>query len=196
MMGFLNFTANEARVPAGTVAFFAGENIPSGWLLADGRYVKKDDYAALYAALGSIYGEAPEGYFRLPDARGLFLRGLDSDRFVPTSDTELVDGKTYYTEEGKEITSLSNESIATYYEKADGYDPGRKLGSFQEATMATSYSSVGQHLTMFKNYDTGDMDSVQKVRMASSTTLKDMPMYYYDVAMRPFNLALNVMIKT
>lgn len=196
MMGFLNFTANEARVPSGTVAFYAGEQIPSGWLPADGRCVKQADFSGLYAALGSIYGEAEEGYFRLPDARGLFLRGLDADRFVKTCDTELSEGKTYYTENGEEIDSPTKENISTYYEKASGYDPGRKLGSFQEATMATSYSSIGQHLTMFKNYDAGDMDSTQKVRMASSTTLKDMPMYYYDVAMRPFNLALHVIIKT
>ena len=195
MIGTLNFIANEARVPSGTVAFYAGADVPAGWLPADGRTLKRSEYSALFAAIGTTYGAPDEDSFCLPDARGLFLRGLDADRFCPTEDTALLEGKTYYTATGEPIAAPRAEEIGTYYERVDGFDPGRTLGSFQNATMATSYSSIGQHLTMFKNYDVGDMQSVQKVRMASSTTLKDMPIYRYDVAMRPFNLALWVMIK-
>ncbi len=52
-----------------------------GWMLCDGRYLNAHSYTELYAVLGSLYGEKGSGSdltFRIPDYRGLFLRGLDA----------------------------------------------------------------------------------------------------------------------
>jgi len=68
-------------VPIGAVVPFAGPaaKIPAGWLLCDGAsYPRAGVYAKLFAAIGNTYG-AGDGSdtFRVPDYRGLFLRGVD-----------------------------------------------------------------------------------------------------------------------
>lgn len=51
----------------------------SGWMLCDGRYLSKDSFPELFAVLGYLYGKrATDSAFRLPDYRGLFLRGVDA----------------------------------------------------------------------------------------------------------------------
>ena len=62
----------------GQVAYFATFTPPTGWLKADGSLFNRLAYAALFAAIGSLYG-AGDGSttFRLPDLRGQFIRGLD-----------------------------------------------------------------------------------------------------------------------
>jgi len=69
-------------LPPGMVAPFAGptDNIPAGWLLCDGGQLATSAYPRLYAAIGTSWGSAAPGYFRLPDLRGLFLRGVSQDR--------------------------------------------------------------------------------------------------------------------
>lgn len=72
-----------AAAPSGTVAFFAGQAAPAGWLKANGAAVSRTVYAALFAAIGTRYG-AGDGSttFNLPDLRGLFPRALDDGRGV------------------------------------------------------------------------------------------------------------------
>jgi len=68
---------------AGMVAFFAMAAAPAGWLIANGAMVSRETYAALFAAIGTVFG-AGDGAttFKLPDLRGEFLRGLDGGRGV------------------------------------------------------------------------------------------------------------------
>ena len=65
-------------VPTGMVAPFAGAAAPEGWLPCDGREVSRTDYAALFAAIGTAYGEGDgAATFALPDLRGRVVAGLD-----------------------------------------------------------------------------------------------------------------------
>lgn len=51
----------------------------AGWMLCDGRYLAPNAYPELYAVLGYLYGKrTSDSAFRLPDYRGLFLRGVDA----------------------------------------------------------------------------------------------------------------------
>ena len=71
-------------IPAGTVFHTAGTTVPAGYLAANGAIVGKDQYPALYTALGGTntpYGQSGST-FTLPDLRGLFIRGLDSEAGV------------------------------------------------------------------------------------------------------------------
>lgn len=73
--------------PPGVVLPFAGLTAPDGWLLCDGSAVDQSTYSALYNAIGATYNTqvnpttgsawaAPTaGQFRVPDYRGVFLRG-------------------------------------------------------------------------------------------------------------------------
>ena len=75
-------------VPSGTVIAYAGqwqsasrERLKKGgWLLCDGRRVAVKEYPDLYRAIGTTYGGKAGQNFRLPDFRGVFLRGLDLGR--------------------------------------------------------------------------------------------------------------------
>lgn len=67
-------------VPVGAgLPFFAGV-IPAGFLLANGAAVSRTTYAALFAAIGTLYGAPDANSFYLPDSRGIVLRGLDNGR--------------------------------------------------------------------------------------------------------------------
>ena len=51
-----------------------------GWMLCDGRWLSRDSYSSLYAVIGDLYGSQSGSSgeeFRIPDYRGLFLRGFD-----------------------------------------------------------------------------------------------------------------------
>lgn len=67
----------------GSVSAFAMPTPPKGWLVCDGSEVSRTDYADLYAAIGTVWGDGDQiSTFNLPDLRGEFLRGLDAGRGV------------------------------------------------------------------------------------------------------------------
>jgi len=49
-------TGRQLAIPPGVVVPFAGDEIPAGWLLADGSEVSRSTYAALFASIGTTYG--------------------------------------------------------------------------------------------------------------------------------------------
>lgn len=72
--------------PVGTVMAYAGEwddtrEKSTNWMLCNGRTIKKTDFMELFEALKPDARKyelnESEGTFRLPDLRGMFLRGLD-----------------------------------------------------------------------------------------------------------------------
>ncbi|WP_438481282.1 tail fiber protein [Oleiharenicola lentus] len=67
----------QSLVPAGTIVAFGGETIPAGWRLCDGSLLNRSDFPALFAALGTNFGADNTATFRVPDLRGVFLRGRD-----------------------------------------------------------------------------------------------------------------------
>lgn len=75
--------AKTPKIPAGTVAMFAGRNPPPGWLKRNGAELSRTAYADLFAVIGTDYG-AGDGFttFNLPDSRGLFDRNLDDGKGV------------------------------------------------------------------------------------------------------------------
>lgn len=66
----------SALIPPGTIIHYAGRTVPSGWLICNGANVSRTDYAALFAAIGTIYGTG-DGVttFGLPNLDGRFLEG-------------------------------------------------------------------------------------------------------------------------
>ncbi|WP_455475669.1 phage tail protein [Bartonella sp. B17] len=66
--------------PAGFIATFAMQRLPSGWLLCNGATYKSKDYPQLFEAIGDQWGKDSETTFKVPDFRGMFLRGFDDGR--------------------------------------------------------------------------------------------------------------------
>lgn len=66
----------SALIPPGTIIHYAGRTVPSGWLICNGANVSRTDYAALFAAIGTIYGTGDGSTtFGLPNMDGRFLEG-------------------------------------------------------------------------------------------------------------------------
>jgi hypothetical protein len=58
-----------------------------GWLVCDGDEVKRDKYPQLFKAIGPIWGRGDNvKTFKLPDLRGIFLRGVNDSRSDEFSD--------------------------------------------------------------------------------------------------------------
>jgi microcystin-dependent protein len=76
------FVASIPTVPVGTILPFAGNTIPSGYLLCDGSEVLIADYLTLYGLIGYTYKPANllvgNATFALPDLRGRFALGRDN----------------------------------------------------------------------------------------------------------------------
>src|SRR5690554_337349 len=83
------FSPYEAMVPTGSTQMFAGTSAPRGWLIADGRAVSRTTYAALFAVIGTTYGDGDGSTtFNLPDMRGVVVRGVDRGRNLDPSRTQ------------------------------------------------------------------------------------------------------------
>lgn len=75
--------------PLGIVQLWAGAKVPANYELCEGQQLKITDYPALYAALGTTYNRGYDsngrqvsttsGYFRLPDLRGRFIVGYNTN---------------------------------------------------------------------------------------------------------------------
>lgn len=74
--------ALRSSTPVGAILPFPKAEVPAGYLELDGSLQSAATYPDLAAYLGTTYnkGGEPAGFFRLPDARGEFLRGWDHGR--------------------------------------------------------------------------------------------------------------------
>lgn len=61
----------------GEIVIYAGSTNPNpNWLVCDGSEVAQADYPDLYTIIGSTYGSAGTGNFKLPDMRGMSPSGV------------------------------------------------------------------------------------------------------------------------
>lgn len=75
VLEYLN-TKNSSSVPTGAICFFATTAIPTGWLLCNGSQVSRTEYAALFAAIGTKFGEGDGSTtFTLPNLDDRFIEG-------------------------------------------------------------------------------------------------------------------------
>ena len=75
----------SALILPGTIIHYAGRTVPSGWLICNGANVSRTNYAALFAAIGTIYGTGDGSTtFGLPNLNGRFLEGTTSTSEVGT----------------------------------------------------------------------------------------------------------------
>ena len=77
----------------GSIAAFAGSNLPSGWLLCDGSAISRDTYSALFNAIGTTYG-AGDGTdtFNLPNLIDKFVQGNATSGTVKTAGLPNITG--------------------------------------------------------------------------------------------------------
>lgn len=86
--GFTNVSLSNV-VPSGTVWDYAGNTVPTGWLLCDGSTVSRTTYANLFAAIGTLWNTGGEAGtdFRLPDGGGKVAVGFGASPFNVVGNT-------------------------------------------------------------------------------------------------------------
>ena len=80
-------------VAPGMVIPFAGDGDPVGYLLCDGRTIKRADYPALFAAIGTKYG-AGDGSttFNIPNLVARFIEGAKTSGTIKEAGAPNITG--------------------------------------------------------------------------------------------------------
>lgn len=101
-IGGLDWSVREATStwPVGSVIWNLSTTVPQLWLPCDGRLLDGalgGPYFDLYDLIGTTYntGGEPAGFFRLPDLRGMFVRGWSGADGGSAPPTALDPGRTY-----------------------------------------------------------------------------------------------------
>lgn len=102
-------------IKTGTMLPFAGSAVPEGYLLCDGRAVKRIDYPNLYAVIGTTWGAGESGTFNLPDSRERSLLGATTGDFALGSSGGIKD------------LALAVENLPVHSHEVD--DPGHTHGA-------------------------------------------------------------------
>ena len=155
----------DAAGPAGAIMAFAGTTAPSGWLKCEGQAVSQTTYATLFAAIGTTWdiGGEGAGNFRLPDLRGMFVRGTgtnatgsSSGAVGPSVGTYAAD--TYlnhtHTDSGHTHTVAVSSSGATWNTTSTAGNITASAGTITTSTGTANIqtSTTGGTETKPKNY--------------------------------------------
>lgn len=117
---------NTAFMPAGMVIAYAGQDLPPGCLLCNGAAVSRTTYAALFSAIGTIYG-AGDGSttFNLPNLEERFIQGRWQSG--------------HYIEAGLPDHTHLYESTQSYYYGSHGYNCLYTVNFRSDGTSGTQY---------------------------------------------------------
>jgi len=119
-----NFTITAVDpTPPGTIVAYGGPIAPLGWQLCDGTFLNKLTYSALFAVIGTSFGEPNNAQFQVPDLRGVFLRGVNGSQSGPWADPE-TNGRTFmYTggATGNAIGSVQGDAFQNHTHYIGGF---------------------------------------------------------------------------
>jgi microcystin-dependent protein len=135
-----------------------------GWMLCDGRALSASAYPELFAVLGYLYGGQGE-QFRIPDYRGLFLRGTDAGSGMDPDAAQRITATGQNTDAG--VGSFQCDALQTH------------THAYQQATLATP-SQSGSAAAMSAVTAQTDVPTAP-AKTATET--------------RPKNMAINYLIK-
>lgn len=127
----------DALCPPGTIIAFGGHTnrIPDGWLLCDGSSVSNATYPKLYNAISTNWGAgAVANEFRLPELRGMFLRGVSGNSTGPYTDADAANRFSLL------AGGKSGNDVGSYQESRNGeHTHGGSTGSANGTLTAQVY---------------------------------------------------------
>ena len=136
----------QSLLPAGAVMPFAQNAAPAGWLTADGSAVSRSTYSALYAVLLTTYG-AGDGSetFNLPDLRGIFVRGSDSQTISGTtySGTYAAKQQDAFKTHNHAVTDPGHSHNIQYYQSTGGGTAAANAQVINSAIGVTASATTG-----------------------------------------------------
>lgn len=157
--------------PSGTVAWYAANSPPTGWLECDGSAVSRTTYATLFAAISTTFGVGDGSTtFNLPDLRGEFVRGWDNSKG---------------TDSGRAFGSFQDEAFKAH---KHAIKLGHESAGSQDSTGWPNTDSTGP----FAKHESSETDG-----SSSNSSGAGNPLYEEGGdETRPRNYALLPMIKT
>ena len=137
--GALSFTTVNG-VPVGSVFCMAVATVPSGYLECDGTAVSRTTYAALFAVIGTQYGNPNSTQFRVPDLRGEFVRGYDNGRGVDSGRSINDPQGSQYGQHNHNVSASSSSSVSD-----PGHSHSMSVGFFNSVNSggALSFKDAG-----------------------------------------------------
>lgn len=98
-----------SSTPAGAVLSFAMNTAPTGWLECDGAAIDRTNYATLFTAIGTTFGEGDGSTtFNIPDLRGVFVRGWANAKLNAGDDGIYDAGRNFGTEQADAFKAHSH----------------------------------------------------------------------------------------
>ncbi len=134
VLGLVTLAQVELAVASGIVTAYAGATVPTNWLECNGAAISRTTYAALFAAIGVLWGVGDGSTtFNLPDMRGEFLRGwdngrgVDSGRALASSQTDEFESHTHSIDSGVKATDSFNAGGGSEHNTNDANDAAQKI---------------------------------------------------------------------
>lgn len=121
--------------PAGIIMPFAGTVAPQGCLFCDGSAVSRTTYAALFAVIGTTYGEGDgETTFNIPDLSGRVVIGVSNSHAIGSTG-------------GEEFVTLDSDQMAAHSHEVPQHGHENDIG----ATMPELAHSITQPVYKYNN---------------------------------------------
>lgn len=152
----------------GEIKAYAGATIPAGWLACGGQAVSRTTYAALFLAVGTLYGVGDGATtFNLPDLRGRSLFGKDdlggSAANRLTTGGGGVNGVVLGAVGGGQSVTLTAAEMPSHAHIQNAHDHGQ-VGANSTVTNAT-----------YRNYVQNNMGSSLGILIAAERTQATTP---------------------
>jgi microcystin-dependent protein len=137
--------AADNGVPAGTILPFAGpkSKIPAGYLACDGTLYNNTDYPVLFDAIGAGWGGSGS-QFRVPDLRGMFLRGV-SESATRDEDKGSRSASNTGGNSGNDVGSVQTEETKSHTHGASSSTNGAHTHTWNHGTEGDDEGSGGSH---------------------------------------------------
>ncbi|EJF87005.1 hypothetical protein ME1_01236 [Bartonella vinsonii subsp. arupensis OK-94-513] len=149
--------------PCGFIATFAMQEMPNGWLLCDGAVYKRKDYPQLFKAIGDKWGKDSNTTFKVPDFRGMFLRGFDNGRGLD-SNRQFAKEQQDCIKSHEHVCTIERAGEHTHNFQYDGVgwsanDIGRRNPSYHYQTITGTTQSAGAHTHKVTISPTGERET-------------------------------------
>lgn len=183
--------AHASIIPTGLVLPFAGDTAPTGFLFCDGSTASRTTEAALFAVIGTRFGEGDGSTtFHLPNMQGQFIRGRDNgagkDPDAASRTAMNTGGAT-----GDNVGSVQDDALQKHNHTDSGHyhgvgDHSSSASSFAGSDTNWSKTHVGSTNTGTGYASLGDPTDSSSGAGTPKTSNET----------RPTNVALNFVIKT
>lgn len=166
----------ESNLSVGDIKTSARFSDHNNWVICDGRALSRTDYASLFAAIGTTFGEGNKSTtFNLPDCRGVVVRGVDNGRGFDSGRTM----GSYQQDAAPNINGNINEGIGCYA----GTGVLSASGAFAKTVKSVSaYRGFDDQVLNTTNYHEVNLDASRSNAVygrAAEVRMKNIALNYF-----------------